>query len=76
MTVLQTIALPLGYSAIRMARSGVDKAIHARCQHLDFVSRQRGLNMNINLAGDACLGRKCVSPGQQFTGFDVCETSH
>ena len=41
MTVLQTIALPLGYSAIRMARGRVITAILALCQHLDFVSRLR-----------------------------------
>jgi hypothetical protein len=36
MTVLQTIALPLGYSAIRMARGRLNKSDAHRCQHLDF----------------------------------------
>ena len=36
MTVLQTIALPLGYSAIRMARGRVSKADGGVCQYLDF----------------------------------------
>ena len=75
MTVLQTIALPLGYSAIRMARGRVSTAIRELCQHLDFVSRQRGLNVKIELGGGACMGRKCASLGHSFTGFDVCETS-
>ena len=38
MTVLQTIALPLGYSAIRMARGRVLTAIGQRCQYLDSDS--------------------------------------
>ena len=37
MTVLQTIALPLGYSAIRMARGRVSKADGRVCQYLDFI---------------------------------------
>ena len=36
MTVLQTIALPFGYSAIRMARGRVSKADGLVCQYLDF----------------------------------------
>ncbi len=38
MTVLQTIALPLGYSAIRMARGRVSKADGGVCQYLDLIS--------------------------------------
>lgn len=36
MTVLQTIALPFGYSAIRMARGRLSKADGGVCQYLDF----------------------------------------
>ena len=74
MTVLQTIALPLGYSAIRMARGRVITVIRVRCQHLDFVSGQRGLNEKPDLGGEIYLGKKGVGLGQSFTGFDVCKT--
>jgi predicted O-methyltransferase YrrM len=40
MTVLQTIALPLGYSAIRMARGCSDKSEHRWVSILGFEFRE------------------------------------
>ena len=49
MTVLQTIALPLGYSAIRMARGRVIRPDGAGCQHLDLdLSRGDGADSGIS----------------------------
>ena len=41
MTVLQTIALPLGYSAIRMARGRVSKGLPGTCQSQDLKTAAR-----------------------------------
>jgi hypothetical protein len=56
MTVLQTIALPLGYSAIRMARGRLSKVDRRPCQHLDL--RKLG-NFAIG-RGPATLGKRAV----------------
>ena len=45
MTVLQTIALPLGYSAIRMARGRLITGSGPRCQPLDFPCLVRVLQL-------------------------------
>ena len=65
MTVLQTIALPLGYSAIRMARGRVITANALGCQYLDLnlcVPREEGSENEISVLQNGPSRRSWIHP--------------
>ncbi len=55
MTVLQTIALPLGYSAIRMARGAIDYDLPAMVSTLGLAFKSRALCDRLNLRMQSLL---------------------